>query len=162
MDFDYDMDQFDNYCIWIGILDKSDPCDYQTLLSHFIQDVVYLSRVQKAIHMARYGYIEKSKEKSHVFIFYMKNGDVSVLNQEQLLRTNEYNKLYFEATYSIERVIELGLNRDKNGGKEKGKEKEKSGKEKEEKENDEYMSDLIMYRDYLVSFISYHVPHLIV
>ena len=156
MDFDYDMDQFDNYCIWIGILDKNDPCDYQTLLSHFIQDVVYLSRVQKAIHMARYGYIEKFKEKSHVFIFYMKNGDVSVLNQEQLLRTNEYNKLYFEATYSIERVIELGLNK---GGKEKENEKRNA---KEEKENDEYMSDLIMYRDYLVSFISYHVPHLIV
>ena len=157
MDFDYDIDQFDNYCIWIGILDKNDPCDYQTLLSHFIQDVVYLGRVQKAIHMARYGYIEKSKEKSHVFIFYMKNGDVSVLNQEQLLRTNEYNKLYFEATYSIERVIELGLN--------KWKKDEKIGKKEKvakEKENDEYMSDLIMYRDYLVSFITYHVPHLIV
>jgi hypothetical protein len=142
MDFDYHMDYFDNYCIWIGILDKTDPCDYPGLLSQFIRDPMYLKEIQKAIQMAREGYIEKSKEKSNVFIFYMKNGDISVLNQEQLFKTNDYNKLYFEATYSINRVIQ--------------EDKKRHGEENEE------IKDLENYRDYLVSFVSIHVPHLIV
>lgn len=136
MDIDYDVDDFDNFCIWIGILEKADSTDYQNLLFQFINDPVYLKQISAAIKMARDGYIEKSKEKSTVYIFYMKNGEVSIINHEQLIETNAYRKLYIEAMYCINKVIK-------------------------NKKHKEIHEAFIEYRNYLEEYIAYYVPHLL-
>ena len=136
MDIDYKVDDFNNFCIWIGILDKNDISDYQNILFQFIDDPIYLNHIQRTIKMAREGYIEKTKEKSTVFIFYMKNGDVSIINYEQLLETNAYRKLYIEAMYCINKVIK-------------------------NKKHKEIHATFKEYRDYLEEYMAYYAPHLL-
>lgn len=136
MDIDYQVDDFDNFCIWVGILEKNDILDYQNVLFQFIDDPMYLKQISAAIKMAREGYIEKTKEKSTVYIFYMKNGEVSIINQEQLMGTFAYRRLYIEAMYCINKVIK-------------------------NKKHKEVHATFIEYRDYLEEYMAYYSPHLL-
>lgn len=136
MDIDYQVDDFDNFCIWVGILEKNDLLDYQNVLFQFIDDPMYLKQISAAIKMAREGYIEKTKEKSTVYIFYMKNGEVSIINQEQLMGTFAYRRLYIEAMYCINKVIK-------------------------NKKHKEIHNTFKEYRDYLEEYMAYYAPHLL-
>jgi len=136
MDIDYKIDDFNNFCICVGILEKTDSTDYQSLLFQFINDPMYLKQINKTIKMAREGYIEKTKEKSTVYIFYMKNGDISIINQEQLMGTFAYRRLYIEAMYCINKVIK-------------------------NKKHKEIHATFKEYRDYLEEYMAYYAPHLL-
>ena len=136
MDIDYKIDDFNNFCIWVGILDKKETYDYHKVLFQFIDDSAYLNHIQRTIVMAREGYIEKTKEKSTVYIFYMKNGDISIINQEQIMGTFAYRRLYIEAMYCINKVIK-------------------------NKKHKEIHNTFKEYRDYLEEYMAYYAPHLL-
>jgi len=129
------IDDFNTECIWLLIVEKDDN-DYDEILKHFDEyDEFFTNQIIAAIRMAKNGYIEKSKDTSHTYIFLMNNGDISVINHEQLLQTNAYNRLYTEAVYHITNSIRT--------------------------ENDADMrSRIIEYLDYMEQFINDNHPHL--
>ena len=139
-DYDYDnkctnIDDFDAVCIWLLIVEKDDE-DYEIILSHFDEyDELFLNQLIKSIKLAKHGYIEKNKEASHVYIFVMNNADISIINNEQLLKTSAYNRLYNEAISHIHDSVYDEYN--------------KNMREK-----------IIIYQDYLNKFISDNQPHL--
>lgn len=136
MNIDYQVDDFDNFCIWIGIVEKTDERDYLNMLSEFIDDPLYLNKIYRTIQMARDGYIEKTKEKSTVYIYVMKNGEISIMNHEQLIKTNSYKRLYEDAMYSLNFVLQ-------------------------DKKYKKIHAEFIEYRDYLEGFMVYHVDHVL-
>jgi hypothetical protein len=129
------IDDFDAVCVWLLIVEKDDD-DYDIILTHFDEyDELFLKQLIKSIKLAKNGYIEKSKDASHVYIFVMNNGDISIINNEQLLKTQAYNRLYDEAISHICDSVYEEYNKD-------------------------MREKIIIYRDYLNKFISDNQPHL--
>ena len=129
------IDDFDAVCVWLLIVEKDDD-DYDIILTHFDEyDELFLKQLIKSIKLAKNGYIEKSKDASHVYIFVMNNGDISIINNEQLLKTQAYNRLYDEAISHICDSVYDEYNKD-------------------------MREKIIIYRDYLNKFISDNQPHL--
>jgi hypothetical protein len=129
------IDDFDAVCVWLLIVEKDDD-DYDIILTHFDEyDELFLKQLIKSIKLAKNGYIEKSKDASHVYIFVMNNGDISIINNEQLLKTQAYNRLYDEAISHICDSVYEEYNKD-------------------------MREKIIIYRDYLNKFISDNQPHM--
>lgn len=129
------VDDFNTFCVWLLIVEKDDN-DYDEILKHFDEyDEFFTNQIIAAIRMAKHGYIEKSKDTSHTYIFIMNNGDISVINHEQLLQTNAYNRLYSEAIYHINNSIYTEKNTDMRGR-------------------------IIEYLTYMEQFINDNQPHL--
>jgi len=63
------IDDFNTECIWLLIVEKDDN-DYDEILKHFDEyDEFFTNQIIAAIRMAKNGYIEKSKDTSHTYIF---------------------------------------------------------------------------------------------